>query len=106
MMTLEELKSRCATEKIQYAYGLFKEPVQPPFLVAITRDSDNFMADNKVYEKQVPIQLSYIFIDKDLSIENKIEENILGDIPWNKTEEAYISDEKVWEVSYFFELNK
>lgn len=105
-MTLEELKTRCNEQNIQYAYGLFKTPVEPPFLVAVTRDSDNFMADNKVYEKQVPIQLSYIFIDKDLSIENKIEENILGDIPWNKTEEAYISDEKVWEVSYFFELNK
>lgn len=106
MMTLEELKSRCATEKIQYAYGLFKEPVQPPFLVAVTRDTENFMADNLVYNKNVPIQLSYIFEDKDVEIEAKIEDSILKDVPWNKTEEAYLSDENVWEVSYFFEINK
>ena len=34
----------------------------------------------------------------------KIENEILGDIPWNKTEETYLQDEDVWQVSYFFEL--
>ena len=33
-MTLEELKIRCENQGFQYAYGAFKESVEPPHLVA------------------------------------------------------------------------
>lgn len=104
-MTLEELKSRCENNNIQYAYGVFKEPVEPPFLVCTMTGTDNFMADNKVYVKDYPVQLEYIFKNKDLSLEAIIEDTILGDIAWNKTEETYLEDENIFEVSYFFELD-
>ena len=103
-MTLEELKTRCESQGFQYAYGLFKNPVEPPHLIAICRDTDNFMADNKVYSKDIPVQLDYTYINKDIEMQNKIENIILGDIAWNKTEETYLSDEKIWQVSYFFEI--
>lgn len=103
-MTLEELKQRCKKAGFQYAYGVFKEPVEPPHLVAIMRDTDNFMAENKVYFKDTPIQLDHTYINKDIDMQNKIEDEILGDIAWNKTEETYLSDEGVWQVSYFFEI--
>lgn len=103
-MTLEELKQRCEEQGFQYAYGVFKEPIEPPHLVAICRDTDNFMADNIVYKKNTPIQLDYTYIDKDIEMQNKIENEILGDIAWNKTEETYLSDEENWQVSYFFEI--
>jgi len=103
-MTLEELKTRCEENNIQYAYGKFKKVVEPPHLVAITRDTDNFMADNIVYNKNTPIQLDYTFIDKDIETENTIENIILRDVTWNKTEETYLADEEVWQVSYFFEI--
>ena len=44
------------------------------------------------------------YIDKDLDEQEKIENEILGDITWNKTEETYLEDEQVWQVSYFFEI--
>lgn len=103
-MTLAELKERCEGQGFQYAYGMFKEPVEPPHLVAMTRDTDNFMADDKTYKKKTPIQLDYTYIDKDLEEQNKIEDIILSDIGWNKTEETYLQDENVWQVSYFFEI--
>lgn len=103
-MTLQELKTRCEAQGFQYAYGRFKETIEPPHLVAICRDTDNFMADNKVYTKDIPVQLDYTYLDKDIELQNKIENNILGDIAWNKTEETYLSDEEVWQVSYFFEI--
>lgn len=103
-MTLEELKQKCKNAGFQYAYGIFKEPVEPPHLVAICRDTNNFMADNKVYSKNTPIQLDYTYIDKDIDMQNKIENEILSDIAWNKTEETYLSDEKIWQISYFFEI--
>lgn len=103
-MTLEELKTRCENQGFKYAYGCFKETTEPPHLVAITRDTNNFMADNKVYSKDIPIKLDYTYINKDIEMQNKIEDKILGDIAWNKTDETYLSDEDVWQVSYFFEI--
>lgn len=103
-MTLEELKKRCEKSGFKYAYGKFKKPTKPPHLVAITVDTDNFMADNKAFYVKTPIQLDYTYIDKNLEEQNKIEKEILGDIPWNKTDETYLQDEDVWQVSYFFEI--
>lgn len=103
-MTLEELKTRCEKAGFKYAYGLFKQPTEPPHLIAITADTDNFMADNKVYYGPIPIQLDYTYITKNQEEQNKIENEILGDIAWNKTVETYLQNEEVWQVSYFFEL--
>lgn len=103
-MTLEELKTRAEAQGFQYAYGLFKQPVEPPHLVAYVTDTDNFMADNHVYQKQTPIKMDYTYINKDITEQNKIEDNILGDIGWNKSEETYYPAENVWQVSYFFEI--
>ena len=103
-MTLAELKTRCEEQGFLYAYGLFKQPVNPPFLSARIRGTDNFMADDKVWHKDTPIQLDYVYEDKNIEEMNKIEDNILGDIAWNKTDEVYLSGERVWQVSYFFEI--
>lgn len=103
-MTLEELKTRCENAGFKYAYGLFKQPTEPPHLIAISTTTDNFMADNRVYYGSIPIQLDYTYTEKNLEEQNKIENEILGDIPWNKTEEAYLQGEDVWQVSYFFEI--
>lgn len=103
-MTLEELKIRCETQGFQYAYGEFKTPVSPPHIVTMTRATDNFMADDKVWHKEIPIQLDYTYENKDITEMNKIEDIILGDIAWNKTEEVYLSDDRVWQVSYFFDI--
>ncbi len=103
-MTLEELKQRCTNAGFRYAYGKFKRPTEPPHLVAISIGSDNFMADNKVYLKDIPIQLDYTYLVKDLTMQNKIEDEILGDITWNKSDETYLSDEDVWQISYFFNI--
>lgn len=103
-MTLEELKTRCKEKGFKYAYGQFKKPAEPPHLVAITADTDNFMADNKVYMKKIPIKLDYTYTDKNIEEQNKLEDEVLSDVAWNKTDETYLQDEKVWQVSYFFEI--
>ena len=103
-MTLEELKTRCENAGFKYAYGLFKESTEPPHLIAFQTATNNFFADNKVYEKDKPIQLDYTYTDKNEEEQNKIEKEILGDIAWNKTDETYLQDEDVWQVSYFFEI--
>lgn len=103
-MILQELKKRCQKAKIKYAYGRFKKATLPPHLVAISTATNNFMADDKVYLKHTPIKLDYTYLEKDLDMENKIENEILGDIAWNKTDETYLVDEDIWQVSYFFKI--
>lgn len=104
-MTLEDLKTRCEAQGFQYAYGVFKEQKEPPHLIAVCRETNNFIADNIVFVKDMPVQLDYTYINKNIAEQNKIEDIILADIAWNKTEEVYLSDEKVWQVSYFFEID-
>lgn len=103
-MTLEELKQRCEKQGFKYAYGKFETNTEPPHLVAITTDTNNTMADNRTYYTHTPIKLDYTYITKNLEEQNKIEQEILGDLAWNKTEETYLQNEDVWQVSYFFEI--
>lgn len=103
-MTLENLKERCEKNGFRYAYGKFEQATAPPHLVAAEISTKNFNADNKVYKKKNSIKLDYTYKSKDKNLENKIEEEILNDVVWKKTDETYLSDEKVWQVSYFFEF--
>lgn len=105
-MTFEELKTRCDEQGIPYAYGLFKKRQEPPHLVAFETSSENFIADNRVYKKIKEMKMDYTFIDKNLEEQNKVEDNILGDIPWEKTDEIYLQDEECWQVSYFFNIEE
>lgn len=103
-MTLEELKSRCKEEEIQYVYGAFQKPVSPPHLVALETETDNFMADNKVFSRKGRIQLDLTMDYIDFDLIDKVENKILYDVCWNKTEATYLSDEEIWQISYFFEI--
>lgn len=103
-MTLEELAKRCEDEGIQYAYGAFEEEVSPPHLVAVETGTTNFMAENKVYYRVGDIQLDLTMDYIDFDLIDKVENKILYDVCWNKTETTYLSDEKIWQISYFFEI--
>ena len=48
------------------------------------------------------MDLTMDYIDFDLI--DKVENKILYDVCWNKTEATYLSDEKIWQISYFFEI--
>ena len=104
MKNLDELVERCEKENIQYAYGAFPEPVSPPHLVALENETDNFMADNIVFYRKGVIQLDLTMNYIDFDLIDKVENKILYDVCWNKTEATYLSDEKVWQISYFFEI--
>ena len=103
-MTLEQLYNRCYSKSIAYAYGKFTAPVMPPHLVAITTSTENFKADNIVWGKKTPIKLDYTYITKDLTLEATIENQILFDVAWDKTDEIYLEDEDVFQVSYYFDI--
>lgn len=103
-MTLVELKTRCDEAGITYRYGIAEDGVEPPFLIGILQDSNNFIADNKIYKKIDKIELHYIFKTKSLDMEKTIEDTILADVVWTKNGEGYYLDNEVWEIVYNFEL--
>ena len=67
-------------------------------------DSDNFIADNKIYLEKSRARLELTTDSRDRKLEKRVEKEILYDIIWRR-EVAYIQSEKVWNVSYFFEIN-
>lgn len=103
-MTLKDLADRFDAAKITYKYGLMSKGTRPPYAYAIVSDSNNFIADNIVYKKIDSIELHYIFINKNVELEETIENTILGDIAWRKGDETYYVDEENWEVIYYFNI--
>lgn len=111
-MTWEELEQRADNFyldeenkiKIPYSHYDFDREVEPPHLMSTEVDSDNFLADNKIYFKKSNARLELTTDFRDRELEKRVEQEILYDIIWSR-EVAYIQAEKVWNVSYFFEIN-
>ena len=89
--------------KIPYSHFDFDREVEPPNLMSTEIDSDNFIADNKIYFKKCNARLELTTDSRDRELEKRIEEEILFDIIWER-EVTYIQSEKVWNISYFFEI--
>lgn len=90
-------------KKIPYSHYAFDREVEPPHLMSTEIDSDNFSADNKVFLEIINARLELTTDYRDMKLEKRIENEILFDIFWNK-QIAYIEDEKIWNVSYFFDI--
>lgn len=110
-MTWEELEKRIDNFyldienkiKIPYSHYDFDREVEPPHLMSTEIDSDNFIADNKIYFEKSNSRLELTTDTRDRQLEKRIEKEILFDIIWTR-EVTYIQSEKVWNVSYFFEI--
>lgn len=103
-MTLKDLKDRCDNANLTYQYGVVEEGTKPPYLVGIVSDSNNFIADDKVYKKIDSVELYYTYKVKDTDIEDTIENVILEDVVWRKGDENFSNDDKVWQVVYYFNI--
>ena len=89
--------------KIPYSHFDFDREVEPPHLMSTEIDSDNFIADNKIYFEKCNARLELTTDSRNRELEKRIENEILFDIIWEK-EVTYIQSERVWNVSYFFEI--
>lgn len=110
-MTWEELEKRIDNFyldnedkiKIPYSHYDFDREVEPPHLMSTEIDSDNFIADNRIYFEKSNARLELTTDTRDRSLEKRVEKEILYDIVWKK-QVAYIQSERIWNVSYFFEI--
>jgi hypothetical protein len=95
-MTLEELYNILKATGFPVAYLHFKEPQNPPFICYLVDNSQNFIADNKVYHKISDVSIELYTNKKDLATE-EILETLL-----DQNEIPYVSDETFIESEQLF----
>ena len=83
-------------------YRAFPEGAAPalPYIVYYVEQSDNFMADGKVYLQKNEVTIELYSQDKDVTSESALEAVLDANcIPWNKYED-YIDSEHMYMISY------
>lgn len=102
---VKKIKAILTACGIPYAYDHFAEgeSPSPPFICYLFPGSNNFGADGKVYFKVSQVHIELYTDYKDLSVEQKLEEQLdAASIFYDKTE-VWIESEKLYEVLYSFE---
>lgn len=97
---MQELYNLLKALGLPIAYHHFKTPPSPPYIVYLFSYSNNFGADDKVYDKSNNYQIELYSIKKDLASEKLIEDLFdSNDIFYDKTE-TYIDSEGLYQVLY------
>ena len=94
---IETFNERISLNGVPISDDAIVELVQKvkPVSEALEAETDNFGADNIVFYRKNPIQLDLTMDYIDFDLIDKVENKILYDIYWNKTEPTYLSDEKI-----------
>ncbi len=100
MISLSDIKTAFAG--YSYYYGVAPVGVSLPYIVARGGESDNFAADNSVYQAKPNLSLDCYFAKKDETTEAAIETILdkLG-VVWDKTE-TFDDDETFYLINYSF----
>lgn len=87
-------------DKVAYrAFPMGSAPALP-FIVYYVQNSDNFMADGKVYLQKNEVTIELYSNEKDVASETLLETKLNDNcIPWQKYEE-YIESEHMYQISY------
>ncbi len=108
-MLITELYALLESIGLPVSYLKFDDEPQspapnPPFIVYYFENSENFGADNRVYEKIDNYSIE-LYTDKKDMLKEKLIEKVFddNDIFWDKTE-IYIESEKMYEVRYTIQL--
>lgn len=91
------------------AYLHFKKsetspPPEPPFIIYLESDSDNFSADDKVWKKVKNYEIELYTDKKEVVIEKKIEDLLDSHSIFYDTSDVFISDENLLQRIYYIQL--
>ena len=103
-MTLEDIHEVLGQTGIPVAYRAFPVGQAPPlpFICYLFSASNNFNADDAVYQPISRITIELYTEHKDLSAEAAVEA-ALSALCWEKSEE-YLADEECYEIIYEIEV--
>lgn len=97
-MTIKQLLEQL---NIPFAYGFFKQPVNPPYIVYLGNGQETFGADNTWTHTQNRYQIEYYFAYKNELNENLMETTLLANgYNYTKSEDVYIESEGLFVIYY------
>ena len=107
-MTLADLNTTLSAVlpgRIVYNAWPVGEAPPLPYVCYYSTGSDNFAADNVVYDSNRPVRIELYTRSKDLTTEAAVEAALTGaGIYWTR-DESYIDDEKVFLTIYEVTIN-
>ena len=107
-MTYNQIMEMAAATGLPYAYDHFAEgeSPDPPFLIFLFPRSNNFSADGKVYYRINQLDFELYTDKKKPDVEARVE-TVLDrrELFYNKSE-AWIEEEKLYEVLYQMEVTQ
>lgn len=105
-MTIPELKKMLEKSGLPVAYRQFEqdEDIGPPFIIIIRKKEENVFADDKVYQKIQNCFVELYTDNKDIELENIIEQLFDDNEIIYEAEETYIESEKMYEVVYDIQI--
>lgn len=103
---MEELVKIIEEMDIPFAYDHFAEgeSPDPPFICYLLPDSDNFAADGMVYYKISGVRIELYTDFKNPAIEKKVTAVLDSHGIFYAQSEVWIEDEKLYEVTFEFEM--
>ena len=105
-MTKKEVVQMIGEFGLPFAYDHFAEgeSPEPPFVVYLYPDTDNFAADGIVYFKKDRLRVELYTDSKDLSLEQQIEDVLDAHGLFYNRSEVWIQSERLYEVLYQTEV--
>lgn len=105
-MTKTEVAQMVKEFGLPYAYDHFAEgeSPEPPFVVYLYPNSDNFAADGKVYFKKDRLHVELYTDSKDIDLEKQIEDVLDAHGLFYNKSEVWIQSERLYEVLYQTEV--
>lgn len=105
-MTYQEVDALVASLGLPYAYYQFTaKTAQPcPFLCFYFPDSDDFKADNTIYQKIRPLIIELYTDDKDFALEAQIETALAAAGLVYSRSEVYVGSERMYQITYEMEV--
>lgn len=104
-MKLTEFAELIASLGLPLSYYQFHESVPTPFLIYYNPAQTSISADNKVIANKKEILLELYFVEKDLALEEKIEDLLNeNEIYYSDVDEIYIETEGVFKRTYYITI--
>jgi hypothetical protein len=105
-MNLIELKIILEATGYPVAYSHFKDsPPSIPYICYRTQGTENFFADNKIYQEVVPVDIELYTEKKDLTAESKVKAALQAKgINYEMVPEVFIDSEKLFLNTFEVEM--
>ncbi len=103
---MKELINILKALRIPYAYDHFAEgeSPDPPFICYLLPGNNNFAADGMAYYKITKVRVELYTDKKDVPLEGRVEAVFDNHGIFYAKDEVWIEEEKLYEVTYEFEL--